>query len=134
LTPKKFSKNLTGQGIKMIDIIFLILAILFSVFYGIFWKQIWATPLSPLSLGLTKSRLLHEVWFNFIGSLTGWTCLYIIYKSLSAFTWQTIVINISWQHIFLFIIALMGITGLLPYILWSISRAVDQIIGKILKK
>jgi len=131
LTPKKFSKNLTGQGIKMIDIIFLILAILFSVFYGVFWKQIWVMPLSP---GLTKSRLLHEVWFNFIGSLTGWICLYIIYKSLSAFTWQTVVINISWQHIFLFIIALTGITGLLPYILWSISRVVDQIIGKILKK
>ena len=115
------------------DIIFLILAISFSIFYGVFWKQIWATPLS-MSSGLSKSRFLHEVWFNFTGSLAGWICLYIIYKSLSVFTWQTIVINISWQHILLFVIALMGITGLLPYILMSISRTVDQIVGKILKK
>ena len=111
------------------DIIFLILAILFSIFYGVFWKQVWISPLSP---GLTKSRLLHEVWFNFIGSLIGWICIFVIYRSLLPFSWEGAVYNITWQHIALFIIGVLGITGLLPHVLWSISRSIDLLIERML--
>ncbi len=116
------------NGIILIDKIFLIVALLFSLFYGFFCKQIWF----PENKNITKSRWLHEVWFNFVGSLIGWICIYAIYKSLSIFTWQTLVSNILWQHIILFLVGVLGIIGLLPYVLWGISRAVDQLISKIL--
>jgi len=108
------------------NIIFLIVALGFSLFYGFSCKQIWF----PENSKITKSRWLHEVWFNFVGSFIGWICIFAIYKSLSVFGWQTLVVNISWQHIILFLIGVSGITGLLPYILWGISRTLDQLIVK----
>lgn len=109
------------------NIIFLIIALGFSLFYGFRCKQIWF----PESLSITRDRWLHEVWFNFTGSLIGWICIFAIYKSLSVFSWQTLVANILWQHIILFLIGLLGITGLLPYTLWCISRTANGLITKI---
>ncbi len=108
--------------------VFLALALGFSLFYGLAFKQIWMSTSSKL----TKSRWFHEAWFNFVGSLIGWICMFAIYESLFNFPWQTLVINISWQHIILFVIGILGITGLLPYTLWSVSRGIDEFIKKIL--
>lgn len=112
-------------------IFFLVIGFAFSLFYGLRWKEIWFLQENQK---LTKSRWVHEAWFNFVGSAVGWSCFYILFSSLSVFSWQELITNILWQHLIVFLIGLMGITGLLPYILWSISRVIEQIVTKIFKE
>jgi len=110
-----------------IDISFIILGTIFSLFYGVFCKQIWFPDIK-----ITKSKYAHEIWFNFISSLVGWVSFYILYKSLFAsFVFTTDII--SWQSIILFLIGMLGITGLLPYTIWSISRMPNETV-KLIEK
>ena len=111
-------------------ILFFFIAIIFSLFYGFSGWLLWYKQDEKPKL--RTIRLIHEIWFNFIGSFIGWLCIFIIYKSLLPFGWEKAVYNITWQHIVLFIIGVLGITGLLPYVLWSISRSIDLLIERVL--
>jgi len=122
--------NPTSGAMSLIDYIFLVFAIFFSFFYGCCGWFLWFNQDSRPKL--RKSRIFHEMWFNFAGSLIGWICIFATYKSLASLGWQDVVGNIRWQHIALFIIGTLGITGLLPYVLWGISRSVDSFIAKLL--
>ena len=110
-----------------IDIIFIIIGISFSLFYGLFCKQIWFSDTK-----ITKSRYIHEIWFNFVSSLIGWIFIYALCKSIFA-NWVIIINEISWQHIILFLVGILGITGLLPHAIWSISRISDELIKRMFK-
>lgn len=113
------------------DIIFFTIALIASILYASKCKEIWF-PNTSNNEGLSVSRYIHEIWFNFIGSFVGWISLYIVYKSLYNFSWENLVINIGWQHLIMFMLGILGITGLLPYTLWGLSRSADFIVNKMI--
>lgn len=112
---------------NIVNLLFFLTALIFSISYGFWCKEIWFPDDDSLSI----SRYIYEIWFNFIGSFVGWMSLYVLYRSFLNSTWIELATTISWTHLFLLIIGLLGITGLLPYTLWSISRAPGGVMDKI---
>jgi hypothetical protein len=107
------------------NIVFFSAAFIFSCFYGFGSQKIWF-PKEEVN----RVKLIHEIWFNFFSSFLGWICLYAVYISLSIVPPTDLVRSISWQHLILSLIASLGITGLLPYTLWGISRTPAEIMKK----
>lgn len=132
-TQKELGIGLTQIMLKLnmscIDYIFLIIGFCFSIFYGFRCFQIHAIEKGKLELE-TK---MHQWWFNFVGAAIGWLALFIFYKSLGQISdnWNNlanIASALNWNHYILLLIGSMGIVGLLPYTLWSLSRTPDKFI------
>lgn len=103
-----------------VDLIFLLVGLCFSVFYGFWCMEIWNPEMKEK---LKEMQLFHQRWFNFFCSVVGWIILFLLYKSVASFPLSEIVSRLYWQHVILIIIASLGVTGHLPSTLWSLSRA-----------
>ena len=63
---------------------------------------------------------LHQIWFNFIGSLAGWAALYPIAIKFERFVIRTEMSEFGiWDAIACFV-GIVGITGHLPLAVYSI--------------
>ena len=71
---------------------------------------------------MKTSWWIHQYWLNFVGSATGWAAAYyfVFYRLLCAgFSFEL-------KDIFPLLVALLGITGLLPYTLSKLTSIVGQ--------
>lgn len=60
--------------------------------------------------GMSRVQRVYQFWLNFVGSMAGWFSLYIFLTILQRIE----VKEISFVHITLLIVGVIGIVGLLP--------------------
>lgn len=101
-------------------IIFVVVALVFSIFYGCKAVSIFvdATDQRIIEKKKLRSWRFHQFWLNFVGSLTGWAAAYYLVfmrlLPLSEFSFKL-------EDTIPIVIALLGISGLLPYTLSKMS-------------
>jgi hypothetical protein len=112
---------------SLCTIIFWVIAIISTIFYTAFALKIHLV-LHPEE---NVPWIIHQRWFNFIGSITGWIILWILLPDLfQAFALHSIK-AFSIKEIILGILALLGITGHLPMTLFGIARSSNELAKKI---
>jgi hypothetical protein len=108
-------------------IIFWVFAIISSIFYSAFALKIHLVTLQEGN----APWIIHQRWFNFVGSIIGWIILWIILPDLlQAFGLQSTK-AFSLKEIILCLLALLGITGHLPMTLFGIARSSNELAKKI---
>ena len=101
-------------------VIYVVVSLAFSIFYGCRSVSIFINEQDPLVIEKKKlwSWRFHQFWLNFVGSITGWfAAYYLVFMRilpLSSFSFKL-------EDTVLIIIALLGISGLLPYTLSKIT-------------
>jgi hypothetical protein len=79
-------------------------------------------------------RLIGQRWFNFLGSISGWLILWILLPNLiQCFKYQA-TNDLSMKDIILFLIALIGVSGYLPLLLFGIAKSANELANKIGKQ
>lgn len=119
------------------DALFLVIGTLFSLFYGI--RSYFIFSLRTLdkkdreAYEKSISLKVHNFFVNFTGSAIGWICLYLLYKDLFSsglknFDPQ----KIGLGHLFLVLIAFLGIWGILPLTFWGLASSAKYMAEKAL--
>jgi len=101
-------------------VVFVLVGVGFSVFYACKAVDVFTDTNSEFIK--TKMKLaswrFHQYWLNFVGSLTGWAAAYYFVfcrlHPLSSF-------SLKIEDTVVILIAVLGITGLLPYTLSKLS-------------
>ena len=104
------------------------IAIGFSLFYGLKAIDIF-TDVDAKSL--TGPRLFHQRWLNFLGSATGWVCLWFVVTKVSHHLLNGSDPAIGWPYVALAMVAFVGITGYLPFTVVTLVNSVGRVVGKI---
>jgi len=104
----------------MVKVIYVVVAAGFSIFYGCRAVAILVNEKDEFIIEKKKlcSWWFHQFWLNFVGSLTGWAAAYylIFHRILPLSNYSFRI-----EDTVPIIIALIGITGLLPYTLSKIT-------------
>lgn len=111
-------------------VIFWVVALGFSGFYGWYAVSIHSTQFGVGKLNTWRSPQqsppphgswwFHQIWLNFVGSLAGWAALfYLGFFRLPAFKNGKPEFGLA--DAFFVLLALLGITGLLPWRLFNTS-------------
>jgi hypothetical protein len=115
-------------------IIYLIVAILFSLFYGLFACSIF--------IGDVKDKpsawKFHQIWLNFLGSIIGWIAFWpVINNTISYLKGNEGFPGFGWQQICLFFLGFVGITGFLPSavvgLVTSLGKIAEKLLGYLIK-
>jgi hypothetical protein len=101
-------------------ILFVVVGLAFSVFYA--WKAVAILVDTENEFIKRKMRLLswwfHQLWLNFVGSAVGWAAAYYyVFHRLLPICCYSFKIDDTVP----ILIALLGITGLLPYTLGKLT-------------
>ena len=75
----------------------------------------------------TNVWFIHQFWLNFIGSMAGWFCIYLLFKDASIYTDGSIDFNPGKKEFTLFLIGFFGITGYLPQVFVGISKGLQDL-------
>ena len=127
------------------EILFLIIACIFSLFYAFRARRIidYPHPDSYYTKKINRKRLLpditnsahiHGFWINLLGSAIGWFFIYILYSNLVQPGLKIAIKEISSIHVFIFIIGVIGIMGFLPFTLSGIISSLQYLIDKLIDK
>ena len=119
-------------------IIFWIIALSVSIFYSS-----WAFRIHLVDEKIVeeqkdapknKAWFIHQWWFNFIGSITGWFLLWILLPTiLLTFGPQPGYYLFQLKDVALLLIAIIGITGHLPLTVFGIAVGMNSLINKALR-
>ena len=112
-----------------IKLIFGIVAILASLFYGIKATKIFNVDATKMSFAWH----FHQFWFNFLGSLFGWILAYSLLPDIYNSIVNDSKIEISFARIFVLIIAFIGMTGHLPFTMMTAINYLKLAFEKILE-
>jgi hypothetical protein len=114
--------------VGMFGVLYALIALLFSCFYG--WKAIEIlTDVDPKVI--RGARLYHQRWLNFLGSVAGWICLWFVIKKISLAIWDGGELTGGWLELGLAIVGFVGVTGYLPYVVITIVDSIGKVIGHI---
>ena len=115
--------------------IFWIIAFLASFFYSYWAFKIHLVKKEDVD-NLRKEKnyawFIHQFWFNFIGSITGWIILWLTIPNIFLGFCDQNTVSLEFKEIVLLFIALIGITGHLPMALYGIVNSFKKIIEKLL--
>lgn len=115
-------------------ITFWLVALSFSLFYSFYAFKIHLTDENFIKAQKKNNNfawLFHQWWFNFIGSITGWSILWILIPPFFLIFCQQTTSHISFKEFLLLLIALLGITGYLPLTLFGIAKNAEKAINTI---
>ncbi len=109
-------------------VIFWLVALVFSAFYGWYAVTIhvgkdhrlntWRDPLDTPTPHW--SWWLHQIWLNLVGSFAGWAAVfYLAFYRLPSFKCGKAEFGLA--DAFFVLLALLGVTGLLPWRLFNTS-------------
>lgn len=98
--------------------------VLLGAYYGWFNDMIWR-PNGKLEKSLPYRA--HQVWVHVICGITGSVALYLLLGVINLSNRTQTLENLGWGELMLFIIAILGYTGLLPRILWFFTYAQQNI-------
>lgn len=94
--------------------------IVLGAYYGWFNDMIWR-PNGKLEKSIPYRA--HQVWIHIIAATAGSVAFYLLLGSIDLTNPIETSDSLGWQHFILFIIAILGYTGLLPRILWFFTYA-----------
>lgn len=106
----------------------------FSVAFGFsaFYSANAIKILTDADEGSIKgARLFHQRWLNFLGSATGWLCLWFVAVKI----WHHILNGtdpaIGWPYAALALVAFVGVTGYLPFTVVKLINSIAALVEKI---
>lgn len=98
----------------------LVSGIILGGYYGWYNDMIWR-PNGKLENSLPYRA--HQVWIHIISGVTGSVALYLLLGAISLSDRSQTLEQLNWSAFILFLIAILGYTGLLPRILWFFTYA-----------
>ncbi|MGA8862308.1 MAG: hypothetical protein WBM09_08720 [Gallionella sp.] len=110
------------------EVIYVVIAGVFSVFYGLKAVEIF---LDPVPVNKPCSWKFHQFWLNFTGAVVGWVCLWFIGGKVLACLYNTCSNPIDWWDAAVAFFAFVGITGYLPMTVVALVQSIGAIVGKI---
>ena len=100
-----------------------------SLFYGLFAVKIFLGE--ETYKGLSNTKRAREIIFNFLGAAVGFLILYFLIRKaiycVNAHEYK----DENIIDILLLIIALIGISGYLPYTIFSLSNGIHKMLEKL---
>ena len=109
------------------NIIFLNIAIFFSSFYGLKAFEIFQVN----TVDKPRSWKIHQIWFNFSGSIAGWIALWLLIRKILHCIMSSSFNTVDISDSMLFLLAFIGITGHLPYTIAGIIESLKELATKI---
>ncbi|MBI5068150.1 MAG: hypothetical protein HZB56_07905 [Deltaproteobacteria bacterium] len=98
-------------------IAFVVVAVAASIFYGAFAHDIHVWPnKADQPRPMRLAYRVHQFWFNFVGSVSGWLALLKVGDLVDRGEFAT-----RWGDLGLSLVALLGITGYLPLTLYTFA-------------
>lgn len=94
--------------------------VLLGAYYGWFNDLIWR-PTGKLENSMPYRA--HQVWVHIICGIAGSVALYLLLGTIDLNSRALVLEKLGWSEFVLFIIAILGYTGLLPRILWFFTYA-----------
>lgn len=114
----------------VVGTIYLIVAAVFSVFYGLRAVEIFLEPI-PKKDERKCSWWFHQFWLNFAGSVVGWVCLWFVGGKLVSCFVTTCSGSPDWWNAAVAFFAFIGITGYLPMTVVTLVQSIGAVVGKI---
>jgi hypothetical protein len=108
-------------------IIFLVVGIGFSFFFGLKATEIFRVPTE----GTTRAWKFYQFWFNFLGSLIGWVALWFLARKITACLLSSCPAQVDSMDILVIFISFVGITGHLPYTVMGLIQGLNDLAKKI---
>lgn len=98
----------------IIKVIFIIIALFFSFFCALFCYELHdnKSEAEKKRLNDLRVRKIHQFMLHLLGALVGWILLYYLLFIRLDFSSE---ILLNWEDLLILLIALIGITGYLPY-------------------
>ena len=119
---------------EQFNFIYLLVAGLTSLFYGVFAvKKFWGETRYKELKENKKIELVWQLIFNFLGAAVGFLVLYFLIRkamfciSTGEYDYESII------DVLLLIIALLGISACLPAVTYKLTEGIGQIIDKIIE-
>lgn len=110
---------------KPYELYFLLSAgILLGFYYGWFNDLIWR-PNGKLESSLPYRA--HQIWIHIISGIVSSITFYLLLGSVNLSDRRLTVSNLNFSDFVLFLITILGYTGLLPRILWFLTYAQQKI-------
>lgn len=107
------------------------LAVAFSLFWGFHGSYFFAGKISRPWVG-SILRITYHFVFNFVGSFTGWACLYVLVFRLNGQALWTR--EFTGGDVTLFLLSFLGLTGHLPQTIYGMVQAVELLAKKAIER
>ena len=111
------------------QIAFIIIALLLSLFHGIMATKIFVPELARKDKHW--SWWVHQFWLNFCGSIAGFAALWFIIRKIVAILPTPASAAPQWSDAALFFLAFLGVTGYLPFAIMTGVEAIKDLMSKI---
>jgi hypothetical protein len=72
---------------------------------------------------------VHQFWLNFVGSATGWVCLWFVIVKVWPYLSSDAEPSFGWGYAALALVAFLGVTGYLPYTLMKTAAVIGKLPG-----
>ena len=102
-----------------------VVALLHSIIYSLFaFKIHGADPniISSFRKGKNRIWFFHQWWINYLGAITGWFTLWLLIPAIRQSIFYHSIDYPSLQHLIMFFISILGISGYIPYTLIGIGK------------
>ena len=106
--------------------IFVLIAAAGSLFYGLKACEIFGVSTE----GKGWSWEVHQLWFNFIGSVAGWALLWTVGHRVHTLVTGTGLAAVPFGDLILFLVAFVGVTGHLPYATMGVIQGLKDLVAK----
>ncbi len=106
-------------------VVFALVAIVFSVFYGFKAFDIFGVDHTDKP----AAWKFHQFWLNFAGSLAGWLMLWVAVRRVCLVVGSDHALKMS--DFILFLVAFVGITGFLPLSVVSFIEGIRDIAARV---
>lgn len=113
--------------------IFWTIATVASVLYGAFAVAIFVRPAERPP----TAWLWHQRWLNFVGSMTGWLALWLLFVRHCGWPVQSCGREPGWWDAIGALVAFVGVTGYLPFTIVGLisgARALSMKAGSLVEK
>jgi len=109
------------------DLVFLVVAIVASVFYGTKACEIFEVP----STAKPWSWKIHQFWLNFAGSFVGWLALWTVTPRALTCVRESCTAQFSVSDVALFVLGFIGVTGFLPVVVVGLVFSIKEVVTKL---
>lgn len=104
-----------------------IVALAFSLFYGWKARDIFVVKRQQESW----AYVAHQAWLNFVGAFCGWVSLWLEALRVASYSEADVRPEFGLADAGLGVVALIGITGLLPMTVVGFIQGIRELAGKV---